>query len=217
MRTSDQTDKLDVAVLEIQRRHPFVKKTAEAEVGSHYKYKYAPHDDVWGQIRGSCHELGIVVKQGGREGANGTQWLDTLVSCAGQWVSHSIRIEATKAGSQAMGAAWAYARRIGLLSVFGIVATGDDVDGVEAKAGKVAEPRQDKKARPAAYPKDPHKSAEEARDKLRRAETLTDVQSVANSLNYVDEATGATRTWVPKELSATLRDEIAAKKRELGG
>jgi hypothetical protein len=217
VRTSQATDKIDIAIREVQRRVPFIKKTAEAEVGSHYKYKYAPHEDVWEAVKDACQELGVTVVQGGREGANGTQWLVTRATCGSEYIEHDIRIEASKAGSQAMGAAWSYARRIGLLSLFGIVATGDDVDGVEAKGGRVAEPRQTKAARPAGRPKDVHLAVEQAREKLRRAETLADVQSVADSLNYVEEGTGATRTWVPKDVSATLRDEIAAKRKEFGG
>lgn len=215
MRTSAQTDIIDAAVFEIQHRHPTVKKEKEAEVGSHYKYKYATHEQVADLIRETCKELGVLVIQGGREGTGGTQWLVTRISKEGQFIEHDIRLEVAKAGSQAMGAAWSYNRRLGLLSVFGIVPIGDDTDGVVATSGKVAEPRQTKAARPASYPKDPHKALEEARAKLRIAETIADVDTVAKSLNYFDEAKGVERTWVPKELGQAIRDEIQAKKREL--
>jgi hypothetical protein len=216
MRTSANTDLIDAAIFEIQHRHPTITKAKEAEVGSHYKYKYATHEQVADEIRASCKELGIVIYQGGREGANGTQWLVTRVSCKGQFVEHDIRLEVAKAGSQAMGAAWSYNRRLGLMSVFGIVPIGEDTDAVDqGKTGKVAEPRQTKAARPASYPKDPHRALEEAREKLRVAETLADVESVAKSLNYFDDVKQAERTWVPKEFGQAIRDEIQSKKREL--
>jgi hypothetical protein len=216
MRFSSSTDLIDAAILEIQHRHPTITKEKEAEVGTHYKYKYATHEQVAEEIRASCKELGVVVYQGGREGANGTQWLVTRVSCNGQFVEHDIRLEVAKAGSQAMGAAWSYNRRLGLMSAFNMIPIGEDTDAVEqGKTGKVAEPRQTRASRPVSYPKDPHKALEDARAKLRIAETLADVEVVAKSLNYFDDVKQAERTWVPKEFGQAIRDEIQSKKREL--
>jgi len=216
MRTSTNTEFIDAAIFEIQHRHPTITKEKEAEVGSHYKYKYATHEQVADAIRASCKELGIVVYQGGREGANGTQWLVTRVSCKGQFVEHDIRLEVAKAGSQAMGAAWSYNRRLGLMSAFGIVPIGEDTDAVEhGKTGKVAEPRQTKAARPGSYPKDPHKALEDARAKLAVAQTPADVDAIGKSLNYFDEEKQIERTWVPKEFVSAIRAEVAEKKRAL--
>ena len=191
MRHSEKTDQLDAAILEVQRAVPTVKKTADGAEYQGKRTKYAPHEQVWELAREELWKHALNVTQGGREGGGGTQWLVTRVVhiTSGQWSEHDIRVESAQAGMQKLGAAWSYARRIGLLSALGIVPEGDDTDAAHEMQGRAAKPpRVERAARPAGSPEDAERVAEEVLRDLPVLPTRVGIEEAAARINEVRAA-----------------------------
>lgn len=209
MRTSEKTDKISTAIQAVQQAVPFVEKTKEADQGS-YKVKYAPHELVWDRLKGACKENGLVVFQGGREGAGGSTWLVTRITHAetGQYVEADTPVVSAKAGMQGLGAVWSYGRRIGLLAILGIVPKGEDTDAADDHAGRSAKPpRVERAARPAGVPPDAAAIVERV---------LKDLPGLTTKA-AIDEAAKELKGIVPPELNQRVRESFAAARERLSG
>lgn len=191
MRTSTEIDKIATAALAIQTACPFVDKTASALIqgqSSGYDYKYAPHDMVWGVIHSHCAANGVFVSQGGDRGEANSKWLVTRIvhAASGQWIETDVPLETAKAGMQALGAVWSYARRIGLLGIFGIVAKGEDSDaGDDHGPGRGAKPpRIEPSARPVGV-NDAVATVERVLQDLPRLNTLADIDEASKIVKHI--------------------------------
>jgi hypothetical protein len=210
VRHSETIAKISAAILAVQVAVPKVTKTKEVGIDgarAQYKFKYPPHEEVWDAVRGKLAEHGIVVIQGGVEGHAGTQWLETmLVHGSGEWIAGVIRVENAQAGMQKLGAAWSYARRIGLLALLGVVPEGEDTDAAHEMQGREAKmPRVSKAARPAGVEQDDRGKTEEV---LAQLDALT-------TLVQVDEASKELRGLVPKDLEQAVRDRFRAARQRI--
>jgi hypothetical protein len=161
MRNSEKTDQIDIALEAIQDAIPFIEKTTPAKIegrGYEFKYKYAPHEEVWELVRPLLKQHRVLKRQSTREGGNASRWMVTRLTHvpSGQWVESEIPMEQAKPGTQNLGAAISYCRRVGLLMAIGTVPKGEDKDAVDEMAGREAKPsRMSKEARSAAAPVEP--------------------------------------------------------------
>lgn len=214
MRFSEHRGEIARAIMAVQDAVPTVKKTKLVEAGQ-YTYKYVPHELAWAgpiandnagdneqptTLQKTCKRLNLSISQGGREGAGGTQWLVTSITHveSGQWLESDVRVESAKAGFQAMGAAWSYARRIALLAALGIVAEADDTDAQNELTGRAAKPRQTPAARPPGVTDD-RQAAEAALIDLPKLTTKAQIDELGESL----------KGKVPKDMTDRVRKAFA--------
>lgn len=149
MRTSEQTDKIDGALLRVQASLQVVRKDKGVEVdrgGSKTKSRYATAEAIYE----ACHDLlvehGITLWQGGeREDKGGERLLTVLAKDGQQRVSSFPILMREGSGAQNFGGGLAFAKRWGLQAAVGIF-TSDDPDEANGYATARADTRTAKRA-----------------------------------------------------------------------
>ncbi len=150
MKTTEHTDKIDAALLEVQRGLKLLEKDKGVEVersGTRTSSRYATGAAVYK----ACHELlvtaGITLWQGGGRDEKGSERLYTVLAKGGQQRVSDFPILARE-GAQNFGGGLAFAKRWGLQAAVGIFTT-DDKD---ESAGYQQAQREARPAKRAAAP-----------------------------------------------------------------
>lgn len=198
MNTSEKTSDIMAAIAHVQMKLPLVAKDGEVKMdGRDARVEhFASHEAIWQKLQPLLFERNLCVTQSGKQGPNGSQWLTTRVSMYGlddgscEWIEGEMLVASPRPGFRDFGAFWSYARRISLLAIFGIVASGEDPDQREVtqEMKEAKPPRADRGARPAGSNKDPEALAAQAikdLDALPAGSTAAQVTSISQSLSGV--------------------------------
>jgi hypothetical protein len=221
MRTSTRTKNVMAAIRQVQASMPLVEKSETVKIeggGSSRVEKFAPLDEIWKRLQPLCNSHGLTVVQLPGIGATGggiittrIEWTDE--SSESEFIEGDIPVSPPKPGFRDFGAFYSYARRIALLSSFGIVPCGEDPDHheVEQQIKNTAPPRANRGARPTNI-KDPEAEAERI---------ITDLKALppGSSKAMVDEL-AQQMSGIAKEIKADTNDRarkaFSDKRRELG-
>lgn len=148
MKTSEQIDKIALALIAAQAKITFATKDA---TNPHFKNRYADLPAVIDAVKPALNGAGIVFLQSPSPSDDGKLHLTTrLIHTSGQWVEDCAVCPLPKADPQGFGSAMTYLRRYSLASICGLYQDDDDGEGarhdIVATAAKV-EPLATKKQR----------------------------------------------------------------------
>ena len=133
MKTSDQTDKIDAAIVAVQAEVEAVGKNKAVDAsreggGGGFKFKFATFSALLSAVRPVLSAHGVALYQGGR--MTGASWsVVTRVSHAGQWIEVEYPIKASRDGAQGFGGGVSFAKRWGLRDLLAIEVPDDPEEG----------------------------------------------------------------------------------------
>lgn len=220
MRTSVNTSHVMASIRAVQAKLPLIEKSGTVEIsggGSSRVEKFAPLDEIWRRLQPICNEHWLTVVQFPGVGQNGGGLITTRIEWTNgkesEFVEGDIPVSPPKPGFRDFGAFYSYARRIALLSCFGIVPCGEDPDQHEAEQQikNTSPPRANRAARPANV-KDPEAEAERILVELRALPP-------GSSKAMVDELSkemGGVAKSIGRDTHDRVRAAFAEKRKELG-
>lgn len=220
LRTSDKTSRLMGAIGNIQAKMPLVEKSETVKIqggGETRVEKFAPLDEVWRKLQPLCKEYGLTVVQFPGISSSGGGLITTRIEWTGsdyesEWIEGDIPVQPPKPGFRDFGAFYSYARRIALLSSFGIVPCGEDPDHQEAEQIKTTSPpRANRAARP--------NGAQDAESEVEKIlEQLRDLPpgSPRSMVDELSKQMGALSRSIKSETNDRVRKAFSDKRKELG-
>jgi hypothetical protein len=219
MRTSAKTSRIMASIRAIQASMPLIEKSSTVEIsggGSSRVEKFAPLDEIWRRLQPLCNTNGLTVVQLPGIGPNGGGIITTRIEWTNgddsEFIEGDIPVSPPKPGFRDFGAFYSYARRIALLSSFGIVPCGEDPDQHEAEQIKnTSPPRANRAARPANV-KDPEAEAERI---LAELSALPPGSSKA-MVDELSKEIGAITKSIGRDTYDRVRSAFADKRKELG-
>lgn len=150
MKTSEQTDKIDAAIVAVQGQLSAVDKNKAVDAsreggGGGFKFRFATFAALLGAVRPVLTSNGVALFQGGRFTGPGAWVVVTRVSCAGQWIEVEYPIKASRDGAQGFGGGVSFAKRWGLRDLLAIEVP-DDIEEAQGYSDAKRDARPAKRA-----------------------------------------------------------------------
>lgn len=121
--TSEQTDKLDAALVKVQKE---LEVAVKDKVNPAFKSKYADLTAVWDACREALTNNGVNLTQWPVHGDDDRVHLVTRIAFEGQWIRAHFSMPVAKRDAHGWGSGVSYAKRYTLSAALGIVADDDD-------------------------------------------------------------------------------------------
>jgi len=129
---------LTKALVAAQAEFAPLEKTA---TNPHFKNKFVPLSEVLQNALPVLSKHGLAVAQFPTFTDDGPALITYLLHESGQYLAHSMPLNAVKSDPQAQGSAITYARRYSLMSILGLVGDEDDDANAATSAPKQRAPR----------------------------------------------------------------------------
>lgn len=208
MKTSEQTDKIDAAIVAVQAEVEAVGKNKAVDAsreggGGGFKFKFATFSALLSAVRPVLSAHGVALYQGGR--MTGASWsVVTRVSHAGQWIEVEYPIKASRDGAQGFGGGVSFAKRWGLRDLLAIEVPDDPEEGQGYKEAQ----RDARPAKRAAAPPGIADALKAIRD-AQAVDTLADVAQRARAAFPTGESAAAVEkgldAWFVSAFSEVVR------------
>jgi len=148
VRTSDQTDKIDAALLIFHAKIQPVVKNKQVKVDgdrAQWASGYATFAALLSAVRPILTECSIVLTQGGRASKDLGWVVVTRISCGGQWIEIEYPVKESRPGAQGFGGGISFAKRWGIRDLLEIEIP-DDMDEAAGYRDARADARTAKRA-----------------------------------------------------------------------